>query len=448
MRSPVHNIIAAGIIYIQTLIDRLPSFHYTMKQNNIPTLKDPPSSPSAPAEEMTPPPELEGKDPKKKDPIDMLDPQEEKKDPKKEDPPSKLQGTGREDEEEAKNIARELDIIFSEETVLRYQEDEMAAGSSQPRVPPANRNGRAERERLREAAAAAYEEETFSSDASSDMRPGAVAVGPTGPSVLHRPRVPSVISQQPSLIVAELAEPSQDDEVVRRRLQDLEKIVGEAPTATIIVENKRRRFLIGAALALLLVVGVILGVTIPLTTGTNNDKDISEDAVPTPAPIMILDIPSNDPVVTPTVTPSQSPTNANNNPLNILTEILLNNTVTDAEAFQNDTSPQFLALDWLANDDPALLDLDSTPPVILVERYALAVLYYATNGEDWSNELNFLSASSVCEWTKGGKGVAACNEDRLVVSLIIGKSKHYEVIVRMTVPLAHISLPFFLNRFE
>jgi hypothetical protein len=82
-----------------------------------------------------------------------------------------------------------------------------------------------------------------------------------------------------------------------------------------------------------------------------------------------------------------------------------------------------------------LLDLDSTPTVILVERYALAVLYYAAGVEgQLRNELNFLSASSVCEWNNGLvdlslRGVA-CNGDDLVVDLVLyGKSKHEEVII-------------------
>ena len=112
-----------------------------------------------------------------------------------------------------------------------------------------------------------------------------------------------------------------------------------------------------------------------------------------------------------------------------LAEILLNNTVTDADAFQNNFSPQFRALDWLANEDTAVLDLDSTPPVILVERYVLAVLYFTLRAEIGLNVLNFLSASSVCEWSNEGRGVL-CNEDDLVVALLLsGKSNHEEVIV-------------------
>jgi hypothetical protein len=105
---------------------------------------------------------------------------------------------------------------------------------------------------------------------------------------------------------------------------------------------------------------------------------------------------------------------------------LLQNEVANAEALQDESSPQFLALRWLFNNDPAVLDLDIMPTGILVERYVLALFYFATTSEEEGalNVLNFLAASSVCEW----KGVI-CDRDDFVVALNLGKSKHEEVIV-------------------
>jgi hypothetical protein len=130
--------------------------------------------------------------------------------------------------------------------------------------------------------------------------------------------------------------------------------------------------------------------------------------------------------------------------------MLLQNEVSGAEALQDDSSPQFRALRWLANEDTAVLDLDSTHSVILaVERYVLAVLYFATSAEGGLNAaLNFLSASSVCEWNNGEGGIL-CNGDDLVVAVNLGKSRHEKVIVliskfRFDSP---VYLPFFLNRF-
>jgi hypothetical protein len=313
---------------------------------------------------------------------------------------------------------------------------------SRPPALQGTRRQERERRKLKEN----NEEEDASSD--EDMKPGAVAVaavvtGRTRPSaLLSESQAPYAFDKQ-SLIVAELAEASQEEEELRRRNQELEQadeehrrqnrelqmILNAAVQGTVIVENsgggdhdqnpasspfgrKGRRFWIGAALVLLLVVGVILGVVIPLTTNKDNNNNNK-------------DSPAIDSVVTPTQspTPPAAPT-ACTSRLDCLAKILLQDEVADADALQDESSPQFLALRGLANEDNALLDLDSTPTVIIVERYLLAVLYFATIAEGGSNLLKFLSVSSVC-----GLNEVSCNGDNLVVALDLGKLKHGEVIV-------------------
>jgi hypothetical protein len=306
-----------------------------MKQTNSPTLKDPSSSAFASAEEISPPPQL--------------------------------QGNGREDEEEAsldeKNISGELQMIFSEETQLRYIEDEMAAGiRERSRVVVASgASGELERifseetqlRYIEDEMAAGIRERSRVVVASGASRPGAVAVAgviraPTCPSVTSQPeRVPSVTSQ-PSLIVAELAEPYQEDEELRRqyqnleeqlrrRNQDLERFEGEDVTsAVVIVEDggggdddqdaasspfgRKALFLIGAdVFALVLVVGVILGVTIP-------EDATSAPVNPPPAPVDPRPAPTQSPTKAPTAAPTACTTG-----LDCLAVILLQNEVSDAE---------------------------------------------------------------------------------------------------------------------
>jgi hypothetical protein len=296
----------------------------------------------------------------------------------------------------------------------------LASGEEIPHPPELEGNRRNERTR-RDIRATDEEDE--------EVRPGSVVAagaftGPTGPS-----------ASEPSLIIAELAEPSQEDEELRLRMQELannfEKIISGDVTGTAAVENsgggdhdqnaapspsgrKGIRFLIGAALALLLVVEVILGVAIRLTI-TNNDKDspsIDSTVTPTQSPA-------------PTKAPTAAPTACTSREC-LLGEILLQNEVSGAEALLDDSSPQFRALRWLANDDPMVLDMDSSPT--LVERYIVAVLYFATSGEGWEDQRNFLSAIAVCEWNNDLIGTV-CNEDDLVVDLNLRKSKHEEVTI-------------------
>jgi hypothetical protein len=352
----------------------------------------------------------------------------------------------------------------------------LASGEVMPHPPELLGDRRKERERRE--LEAKNEEENASSD--EEMRPGAVAVtggftGPTGPSALSEPRGPS--ASEPSLITAELAEPSQEDEELRRRMQELEnnfeQIISGAVTGTVVVENsgggdddqnaapspigrKGIRFWIGAALVLLLVVGVILGVVIPLTTNNNKDKDsLSNNSAVTPTKAPTTKAPTAAPTATTTATPTKSPApTACTSRECLFGEILLQHEVSGAEALRDESSPQFRALRWLANDDPMVLDLDSTPT--LFERYILAVLFFATSAEGWLDQRNFLSASSVCEWNNGQtqdslelRG-AACNDDHLVVDLILRKSKHEELPVFNSKfridSIAHICLPFCLIR--
>jgi hypothetical protein len=55
-------------------------------------------------------------------------------------------------------------------------------------------------------------------------------------------------------------------------------------------------------------------------------------------------------------------------------------------------------LNWLANEDPAMLDFETTPFGTILERYAMVTLYYSLNGPQWEDQDGFLSEKSVCSW--------------------------------------------------
>jgi hypothetical protein len=104
----------------------------------------------------------------------------------------------------------------------------------------------------------------------------------------------------------------------------------------------------------------------------------------------------------------------------------------------NMSSPQFQALNWLANIDKSQIT-DDDPHV--VQRYVLSVLYFSTGGPNvdhdtdfslkrrggpWRNPTNFLTPNHECEWkssvTKGegrGGGIRRCDADKNVVELSI-----------------------------
>jgi hypothetical protein len=55
-------------------------------------------------------------------------------------------------------------------------------------------------------------------------------------------------------------------------------------------------------------------------------------------------------------------------------------------------------LNWLANEDSAILDFKTTPIRTILERYVIATLYYSLNGPQWEDQRGFLSEESVCKW--------------------------------------------------
>eukprot|EP00934_Nitzschia_sp_Nitz4_P003348 Nitzschia sp. Nitz4//scaffold35_size145790//25199//27331//NITZ4_003011-RA/size145790-augustus-gene-0.129-mRNA-1//-1//CDS//3329549067//3338//frame0 len=63
-------------------------------------------------------------------------------------------------------------------------------------------------------------------------------------------------------------------------------------------------------------------------------------------------------------------------------------------------TPQFEAVNWMANDDGFGLEIPTSTIVQsrFVERYILAVLYFATGGDDWTDSLRFLRDTDHCYW--------------------------------------------------
>lgn len=65
-------------------------------------------------------------------------------------------------------------------------------------------------------------------------------------------------------------------------------------------------------------------------------------------------------------------------------------------------SPQHAAALWIADEDPAAMDIPSsnkyTDSYPFVQRYILATFYFALAGPNWDSKMGFLGESSVCDW--------------------------------------------------
>ena len=85
--------------------------------------------------------------------------------------------------------------------------------------------------------------------------------------------------------------------------------------------------------------------------------------------------------------------------------------------FTDTDSAQYMAANWLARQDGLRIDFTLIPIEDILPRYALAVLYFATNGPEWTHQQNFLSGVPICEWhTQGGRG-EFCNADGKLIEI-------------------------------
>jgi hypothetical protein len=160
----------------------------------------------------------------------------------------------------------------------------------------------------------------------------------------------------------------------------------------------KRTKLVGLSVAcvVLIIIAVVLGIVVGANTGSSSSSLPSTDA-PTSAPTIVAtddfqlmvdrigDLVSSDPSI----------------------------------FFQGGDSPQFAAMNWLANEDTYETSDDT---LILVERYAVAVFYFATTGESWRSSFSFLEPISVCEWHGAGSLVGVtCRYGQYVSSIEMSK---------------------------
>ena len=67
------------------------------------------------------------------------------------------------------------------------------------------------------------------------------------------------------------------------------------------------------------------------------------------------------------------------------------------ESIANPSSAQYKAKEWILSEDNSGLDPKNDKNRI-IQRYALAVLYYSTGGDRWIYQGNFMSSNHECDW--------------------------------------------------
>lgn len=175
------------------------------------------------------------------------------------------------------------------------------------------------------------------------------------------------------------------------RVRQLEAQHAAVPTATPVDEEEmlrakrryRRRVGIMVALTCLVILAIVLGTVFGVR---NNNKDSIG--------------------IEPTTSPTSSPESV------AIQELIESVSLDGGAALQNEASPQSLALEWLVQDS---VNRNGTQyeDSRLIQRYALAALYYSTSGDTWRNNAKWLSSEHECEWFTSAT-IPVCNEGRFL----------------------------------
>ncbi len=135
-----------------------------------------------------------------------------------------------------------------------------------------------------------------------------------------------------------------------------------------------------------------------------------------------------------------------------LLDYMVKHGVTSLEDFHNNgessafNTPQAQAARWMSYEDnqfPTFPRIDQDPTTdegyALVSRYAMAILYFATNGKNWENSLSFLDPDkATCDWNivlpppTGEVGVLCNQTTRRIIGLSLSKY-HYWCVRRLCV---------------
>eukprot|EP00587_Corethron_hystrix_P007961 CAMPEP_0113309986 /NCGR_PEP_ID=MMETSP0010_2-20120614/7807_1 /TAXON_ID=216773 ORGANISM="Corethron hystrix, Strain 308" /NCGR_SAMPLE_ID=MMETSP0010_2 /ASSEMBLY_ACC=CAM_ASM_000155 /LENGTH=327 /DNA_ID=CAMNT_0000165341 /DNA_START=108 /DNA_END=1091 /DNA_ORIENTATION=+ /assembly_acc=CAM_ASM_000155 len=114
-----------------------------------------------------------------------------------------------------------------------------------------------------------------------------------------------------------------------------------------------------------------------------------------------------EPTLSPTPVPTVAPTAVCPGSLEETAEVratkmadLFAGVVVDPDSLEDPSSPQSRAAKWLVGSDGARLCFSNTLQDIIVQRYILAVFYYATGGGDsaWKEQKGFLEPTNECLW--------------------------------------------------
>jgi hypothetical protein len=165
------------------------------------------------------------------------------------------------------------------------------------------------------------------------------------------------------------------------------------------ISDSTKRRIAAFVLAVLIIAAVVLGVVLSQGGNSNSTPDPIAEGNETTGP-------TRGPSASPsTAEPTSFPTTAEPTAAAITDRFLNGLPRYSLElASGNASSPQAKALLWMQSD-PLYNKYQNV--YRLNQRYALAVLYHATNGDLWFNNSGWLSNDNECKWYTDGNGICS-----------------------------------------
>lgn len=213
---------------------------------------------------------------------------------------------------------------------------------------------------------------------------------------------PKVTNNETDDIPDPVERPSETDDgpsLIRAYIPDDEtRDVFEAHAMTEGVFLKRRLVL------LIVLVLVVAGAVVGGVCGATDQCRPSPEVVvatnnPTVSPTTAAPTTMAPTTAQPSTTPSSMPSLSDNTAMifNFIDSIRLGPLPLNLGTLSDDiVTPEEQAVLWLAQDDP--LGLSSSDESRLTQRYALAVLFYSTNGDSWFQRTGWLEGMDECLW--------------------------------------------------
>ena len=110
--------------------------------------------------------------------------------------------------------------------------------------------------------------------------------------------------------------------------------------------------------------------------------------------------PTAEPTLSPTATPTARPTSEKD----VLQALLSSVSFDNGASILSPESPQNRAFEWLSSNT----DVSTFSDTKKIQRYSLATLYFATEGDKWSNQQGWLSDDDECTWFSRSSRIPVC----------------------------------------